>query len=106
MGRGCVRWQGRRVRVRPEDAGLSVHPFNDIVGGTPAQNADAMRALLDGQPGAYRDAVLLNAAAALFVADKETDLREGAEMARDSIDSGRAKNAIETLARITQESQQ
>ncbi|MBY6200506.1 anthranilate phosphoribosyltransferase [Maritalea mobilis] len=87
--------------VHPEEAGLPEHPFRDILGGTPAENAAAFRALLDGAPGAYRDAVLLNAAAALLVAGKATGLREGAEMAADSIDSGRAKSAVEALARVT-----
>ncbi|MEM7721883.1 MAG: anthranilate phosphoribosyltransferase [Pseudomonadota bacterium] len=87
--------------VHPEDAGLPVHPFKDILGGTPAENATAFRALLDGAPGAYRDAVLLNAAAALVVADKATDLHQGVAMAAESIDAGKAKAAVEGLARIT-----
>jgi len=87
--------------LHPEDAGLPEHPFDDIIGGTPAQNAVAFRALLDGHPSAYRDAVLLNSAAALMVADRATSLREGVEMARHSIDSGAAKGKIEGLARIT-----
>jgi anthranilate phosphoribosyltransferase len=87
--------------VSPELAGLPVHPFEAILGGGSAHNARAMRALLDGAPGAYRDAVILNAAAALMVADKAADLAEGAAMAADSIDSGRARRALETLARIT-----
>jgi anthranilate phosphoribosyltransferase len=87
--------------IHPEDAGLPVHSFRDIIGGTPEENAAAMRALLDGTLGAYRDAVLFNAAAALVVADKATTLPEGVEIARDSIDSGKAKHAVETLARIT-----
>jgi anthranilate phosphoribosyltransferase len=89
------------LTVHPEDAGLPVHPFRDILGGTPQDNADAFRALLDRAPGAYRDAVCLNAAAALLVADKAADLREGAAMAAESIDSGAAKRAVETLARVT-----
>ncbi len=89
--------------IHPEQAGLPEHPFEAILGGTPEENARAFRALLDGAPGAYRDAVLLNAAAALVVADKATDLRQGAEMARESIDNGAAKRAIETLARVTSE---
>ncbi|MEX1660652.1 anthranilate phosphoribosyltransferase [uncultured Thioclava sp.] len=93
----------RGMQIHPEDAGLPVHPFRDILGGTPAENATALRALLDGEPSAYRDAVILNAAAALVVADKVSDLKSGAEMAAESIDSGRAKTALETLARITQE---
>ncbi|MEE9455040.1 MAG: anthranilate phosphoribosyltransferase [Paracoccaceae bacterium] len=87
--------------VHPEDAGLPTHPFADIMGGTPAQNADAFRALLEGRQNAYRDAVLLNAAAALVIADAVTDLKNGVEMAVESIDSGRAKRAVEKVAEIT-----
>ncbi len=90
--------------VNPEDAGLPVHPFSDIIGGTPEENAHALRALLAGTQNAYRDAVLLNAAAALVVAGKAENLPQGVEMARESIDSGKAKTAVETLARVTQES--
>ena len=93
----------KEVEIHPEDAGLPVHPFEDIIGGTPKENAVAFRALLDGQPSAYRDAVLLNAAAALVVADVANDLHEGVSMARASIDSGKAREKINALARITQE---
>ena len=89
--------------IHPEDAGLPVHPFDDIVGGTPEENAVAFNALLDGAPSAYRDAVLLNAAAALVVADAAPDLKTGAEMARASIDSGAARAKIAAVAKITQE---
>lgn len=89
--------------VHPEDAGLPTHPFKDILGGTPEENGAAFRALLNGEPSAYRDAVLLNAAAALLVAEKANDLKEGVEIARESIDSGAALKAVETLARITSE---
>jgi len=87
--------------VHPEDAGLSPHPFEAILGGTPAENAVAFRALLNGAPGAYRDAVLLNAAAALIVADRVGTLTEGVALAREAIDSGAARAKIETLARLT-----
>ena len=87
--------------IHPEDAGLPVHNFRDLIGGTPEENADEMRALLGGATGAYRDAVLFNAAAALVVADKAATLPEGVEIARESIDAGKAKQAVETLARIT-----
>ena len=90
------------LEVHPEDAGLPVHPFRDILGGTPAENAVAFRALLDGHQSAYRDAVLLNAAAALIVADKVKAWPEGVEMARESIDSGAAKTCLKKLAQITQ----
>jgi anthranilate phosphoribosyltransferase len=91
----------REFEVSPEDAGLPVHPFEDILGGTPAENAKAFRALLSGQSGAYRDAVLLNAAAALLVAGKVEALPEGVALARSSIDSGAARAKVEALARLT-----
>lgn len=87
--------------INPEDAGLPVHPFEGILGGEPAENARAFGALLDGETNAYRDAVLLNSAAALVVADKADDLKQGVEMARESIDSGAAKAKIQALAKIT-----
>jgi anthranilate phosphoribosyltransferase len=87
--------------IHPEDAGLPVHPFAAIMGGTPADNARAFRALLGGTGGAYRDAVLLNAAAALVVAGKAADLKSGVDMARNSIDSGAARARLDALARIT-----
>lgn len=90
------------VELHPEDAGLPVHPFEAIVGGTPQENAEAFRALLDGAPSAYRDAVLLNASAALTIAGKASDLREGVDLAVESIDSGKAKAKVEALARATQ----
>jgi anthranilate phosphoribosyltransferase len=93
----------REVELHPEDFGLPVHPFEQIIGGTPADNAKAFRDLLDGAKTAYRDAVLLNAAAALTVAGRAGDLREGVEMARESIDSGAAKQKIACLAKLTSE---
>ncbi len=87
--------------IHPEDAGLPVHNFRDILGGTPEENAAALTALLEGENGAYRDAVLLNAAAALVVADKAETLKDGAALAAESIDSGKAKASLAALARIT-----
>lgn len=88
--------------IRPEDAGLPYHPFERLVGGSPAENATAFRALLDGATGAYRDAVLLNAAAALLVADRVSSLTDGVAMARQSIDSGAARAKVDALRRLTQ----
>ncbi len=93
----------KEAELHPEDAGLPEHPFEDILGGTPEQNGAAFRALLDGTPSAYRDAVLLNAAAALVIAELAADLREGVAMAAESIDSGAARDRVTTLAKITQE---
>lgn len=87
--------------LHPEEADLPIHPFEALLGGDPTENARAMTALLDGAPGAYRDAVLLNSAAALTVAGKAANLKEGVEIARASIDSGAAKSKVETLARLS-----
>ena len=92
----------RETELHPEDAGLPVHPFEAILGGTPEENGAAFRALLEGAAGAYRDAVLLNAAAALCISDKANDLRQGVEMARESIDSRAALAKVEALAKATQ----
>ncbi|GGG58901.1 anthranilate phosphoribosyltransferase [Salipiger pallidus] len=92
----------RESEIHPEDAGLPVHPFEEIVGGTPAENAEAFRALLNGTKTAYRDAVLLNSAAALVVAGAADDLRAGADMARASIDSGAALAKVTALAEASQ----
>ncbi len=87
--------------VSPEDAGLPLHPFEDIVGGDPEANAAKLSELLDGEKSAYRDAAMLNAAAALVVADKAGDLREGARLAAESIDTGAARAALDGLVRVT-----
>lgn len=91
------------IEIHPEDAGLPVHPFEDIVGGTPEENALDFKALLDGKPSAYRDAVLLNSAAALLVADAVSDLKEGVARATAAIDSGAARDKITAVAKITQD---
>ena len=93
----------REFELHPEEAGLPVHPFEAILGGTSEENGVAFRAVMEGAPSAYRDAVLLNSAAALVVADAAPDLPTGVEMARASIDSGAALGKVQGLARITQE---
>jgi anthranilate phosphoribosyltransferase len=92
----------REFEVHPDEAGLPVHPFEAIMGGTPSENAAAFRRLLEGELGAYRDAVLLNSAAALVVAGKASGLPLGVELARESIDSGAALRKIEALVAATQ----
>lgn len=87
--------------VTPNDAGLPEARPEDLKGGTPEENAAALRVVLDGKPGAYRDIVVYNAAAALVVAGKATDLREGAGIATKAIDSGKAKAALAKLVAIT-----
>ena len=91
----------RRFTVTPEDAGLPRADLSAIRGGDAETNAAALTALLDGARGAYRDIVLLNAAAALVVADRATDLAEGARLAAAVIDDGRAAKALAGLVEAT-----
>jgi anthranilate phosphoribosyltransferase len=91
----------RTFEVTPEDAGLPRAKPADLVGGDAATNASAIRALLDGRKGPYRDIVLLNAAAALIVADAATDLRHGAVLAAEAIDNGAARALVERLVATT-----
>jgi anthranilate phosphoribosyltransferase len=87
--------------VEPEDAGLSRAPIAAIQGGDAGFNASALEAVLQAAPGAYRDTVLLNAAAALIVAGRVGELREGVSLAAHSIASGAAFAALETLRRVS-----
>ena len=87
--------------VSPEEAGLRRWPLAAVKGGDAPENAAALTRLLDGEPGAYRDIVLLNSAAALIVADKARDLREGAVMAAKALDSGAAKTVLQRLVAVS-----
>ncbi|MGE0418585.1 MAG: anthranilate phosphoribosyltransferase [Acetobacteraceae bacterium] len=87
--------------VTPEQAGLPRSPIEAIKGGDSQFNAAALMSLLQGAPGPYRDTVLLNAAAALIVADRAADLRAGVDIARRALDGGAALAALETLRRET-----
>lgn len=81
-------------RVRALDAGLPTAPVEAIRGGDAKHNAAALRALLDGAPGPYRDAVLFNAAGTLIIADRTRDWKEGAEIAAEALDSGKASKLL------------
>jgi anthranilate phosphoribosyltransferase len=97
-------WKDGAVRlfnVTPEAVGLKRASLDDLKGGSPSQNAIALRAVLAGETGAYRDIVLLNAAAGLLVADHVETLSDGIEAAAASIDSGKASTALERLAAVT-----
>lgn len=82
-------------RVDATSAGLDHAPLDAIRGGDPAHNAQALTALLDGAPGAYRETVKFNAAAALIVAGKTESWADGAQMAAEAIDSGAAKTLLQ-----------
>lgn len=92
--------QVRLFTVTPEAVGLPRAGLADLTGGTPAENAVALRDLLKGKPGPYRDIVLLNAAAAFLVGDKVETLREGVELAARVVDDGRAQAALDKLVQI------
>ena len=90
-----------RFEVRPEQAGVERARPEDLQGGDAQHNAVALRALLDGATGPYRDIVVLNAAAALVVADKAHGLQHGADLARQSLDTGAAASRLQALVRAT-----
>lgn len=86
---------GIGAEISPDNAGLAPHPLDALRGGDAAFNAAALRQLLLGEPGAYRDAVLLNSAAALIVAGEVEDWLEGVEEAAEAIDKGLAKGLLD-----------
>jgi anthranilate phosphoribosyltransferase len=99
-----VELDGGQIRsfvVTPDQAGLPPSPISAIRGGDATANAAALEALLKGTGGPYRDTVVLNAAAALVVADLAGDLRDGAERAARAIDDGAALAALDGLRRET-----
>ena len=93
----------RVFEVAPQDAGLPEARLQDLMGGDQETNAAALRALLGGESGPYRDIVLFTAAAALLVADKVPDLEQGVEMGAEAIASGKAKAVLDRLVAITNE---
>jgi anthranilate phosphoribosyltransferase len=97
-------WRDGAVRlfqVTPEAVGLPLASLADLRGGAPAENATALRDLLEGRKGAYRDIVLLNAAAAFLIADKVETLRDGIALAAEVLDDGRALAALQRLTEVT-----
>lgn len=91
----------RSFTITPADAGLPAARFEDLKGGTPEENATALRAVLAGARNPYRDVVLINAAASLIVAGKVATLPEGVALAAHSIDSGDALDRLERLVAVS-----
>ncbi len=91
-----------RMRIDAQDYGLKRVHISDLKGGDAAQNAEAMRALLKGAHGAYRDIVLINTAAALLIGGKADDLGQGLALAARSIESGAAAAKLAALVAFTQ----
>jgi anthranilate phosphoribosyltransferase len=90
-----------RGEIAPEDVGLPRARLADIKGGDAAHNAEALRRLFDGEPGPYRDIVLLNAGAALLVAGVAKDVKDGVTLAAQSLDSGAAAGKLNALIAAT-----
>ena len=91
----------KTYEISPEKLGLKLSSFDDLIGGDPEQNATKIISLLEGEKGPYRDIVLLNSAAALYVDGKVKNLKDGISMSENSIDNGSAKIALNNLVRIS-----
>jgi anthranilate phosphoribosyltransferase len=92
----------RSVSITPEMYGLPRWPLKGLVGGDPSKNAEITRRVLAGEPGAPMDVVLLNAGAAIFLADLAGSMREGVEVAREAVKSGKAWEKMTAFVEFTQ----
>lgn len=91
---------GSRI-IHPEEFGLPVYPVEAIAGGDAKINAEIIRRVLAGEQGAYRDIVVLNAGAALYVSSRAASIREGVALAADLLDSGRVQQKLEQIIEVT-----
>ena len=93
----------RSFVITPEEFGLERCKKEDLRGGTPQENAEIVRRILNGEKGPKRNAVLLNAGASLYIGGKADSIREGVELAANIIDSGKASETLDKLIRISNE---
>lgn len=91
----------RQFSLTPEDAGLPRHPWGSLAGTDAIGNAAALKRVLDGEKGAYRDAVLMNAGAGLIVAGRAKDIAGGAGLAATAIDTGAARARLARLVEVS-----
>ncbi|RKR02758.1 anthranilate phosphoribosyltransferase [Maricaulis maris] len=91
----------REYSFHPEEAGLPLASAEALQGGSPQMNADAIRALLDGETGAFRDIAVLNAGAALLLAGLADTIADGTRLAEAAVDDGRAKAALTRMVAIS-----
>jgi anthranilate phosphoribosyltransferase len=89
------------AEIAPEDVGIARSSATDLKGGDAAHNAEALRGVLEGKRNAFRDAAVMTAAAALLVAGKARNLKEGTAEAQKSIDGGAARTVLEKLVKIS-----
>ena len=90
-----------QYRMRPEEVGLQTVRPGAVQGGTPAENAEILRRIFRGEPGPARDVVLFNTAAVFVAGGKAVDFHGGIELARESLDSGRALKKLDELIRFS-----
>jgi anthranilate phosphoribosyltransferase len=88
--------------IHPSEFGIRKATLSELLGGDAAENAAIVRRVLEGESGAPRDAVVLNAGAALFVADRVESIREGIRVAASAIDSGAARATLESMVKASQ----
>lgn len=91
----------RPFQIEPIEFGVDPVEPEALLGGTPEENADALRHVLEGELGAFRDVVIMNAGAALIVAGKAALMSDGAQLARKSLDSGAALKALDRLVAVS-----
>ncbi len=89
------------AEITPEDVGIARSSAGDLKGGDAAHNAEALRSVLEGKRCAFRDAAVMTAAAALLVAEKAKNLKEGVAQAQKSIDGGGARQVLEKLVKVS-----
>lgn len=89
--------------IHPSDLGLGTYSLDEMIGGDPAKNAEIIRRVLQGEKGAYRDVVLANAGACIYVSGLAESIREGVVIAQEAIDSGKAFAKLEQLIHTTEE---
>ena len=93
----------RTATITPEDFGFARCTREDLKGGAPAENAEITRAILRGEQGHKRNAVLMNAGAALYIGGKAENMKDGVKKAAEIIDSGKAAKTLEALIRVSNE---
>ncbi len=99
-----AQWNGSQVETfetAPSDFGLKEAQIQDVMGGGPKENARICLSILEGEKGPKRDMVVMNAAAAIYIAKGVKDLKEAAQLAQESIDSGRARQVLSNLIKLT-----
>ena len=91
----------KKFTFNPVEYGFKLQPFGELIGGDPVFNASKLEHLLEGEPGAYRDSVLLNAAAAIYISGATNDIKEAINFAIRSIDEGNALNKLNELKKFS-----